>query len=233
MASPEKKGDRLILFDIDNTLLNGSECHKLAFYEGLKIAYGVETSIDIIDNLGMTDKEIIYEVLRIHGFAERDVTLKLQECFNVLADVFNRFASNYQIKVLDGVKELLDKLRSSHVLIGLVTGNLESIAWKKLQMAGLDCYFSLGGFGSDDAKKSNLIRLAIRKAVDKFDFTFDNNVYVFGDTVRDVRAGKEAHVKTVGVATGTFTKDQLIKSGADFVFADLKDTSNILKMILN
>ncbi len=232
MAIVQDNVNRLVLFDIDNTLLNGSECHKLAFNEGIKVAYGVETSIDTIDYLGMTDMEIIYEVLKIHGFVEQTVALKLQECIDIMADTFNKCAFNYQIKVLGGVKELLDKLITSRVIIGLVTGNIESIAWRKLQIAGLESYFSLGGFGSEDIKRSNLIRLAIRRAADKFDFKFNDNVYVFGDTPRDIRAGKEARVKTVGVATGRFTKDQLKENGADTVFPDLSDTSSVLKVIL-
>jgi phosphoglycolate phosphatase len=232
MAIVRDNVNKLVLFDIDNTLLNGSECHKLAFNEGFKVAYGVETSIDTIDYLGMTDKEIIFEILKIHGFTEQTVALKVQECIDIMADTFNKCAFNYQIRVLGGVKELLDKLKTNRVIIGLVTGNIESIAWRKLQIAGLDSYFSLGGFGSDDIKRSNLIRLAIRRAADKFDFTFNDNVYVFGDTPRDIRAGIEARVKTIGVATGQFTKDQLKENGADAVFPDLRDTSGVLKFIL-
>jgi len=225
--------DKLILFDIDHTLINGAEGHRLAFHEGFRIVYGVETTIDIIDYLGMTDKEIIYEVLKIHGFDEKIIASKLQECMDIMVDVFNRVASNYLIKVLGGVKELLNELNTHHVLVGLATGNIEPIAWKKMQIVRLDSYFSLGGFGSDDRKRSNIIRLAIKRAEEKFNFKFNNNVYIFGDTPRDIYAGKEAHIKTIGVATGRFTEEQLIKAGADFVFQDLKDTARVLKVVLN
>jgi len=233
MATAPTKADRLILFDIDHTLINGSEGHKLAFKEGFKIAYDIETTIDIIDYLGMTDIEIIYEVLKIHKFDEQTITSKLQECIDIMINTFNKVAANHHIKVLDGVKELLNELNTYHILVGLVTGNLEPIAWKKLQIAGLDKYFSLGGFGSDDRRRSNLIKLAIKRAGERFDFTFNDNVYVFGDTPKDIYAGKEANVKTVGVATGRFTKDQLMNIGADFVFPNLKNTTNVLKAILN
>ena len=227
------KADKLILFDIDHTLINGAEGHKLSFKEGFKIAYGVETTIDIIDYPGMTDKEIIYEVLKIHGFDEKTIISKLQECIDIMADVFNRVAANYRIKVLGGVKELLNELNTYHMLVGLATGNIEPIAWKKMQIVGLDSYFSLGGFGSDDRKRSNIIKLAIKRAEKKFNFKFNDNVYVFGDTPRDIYAGKEAHAKTVGVATGRFTEEQLLKVGADFVFPNLKDTTSVLKVVLN
>ena len=68
---------------------------------------------------------------------------------------------------------------------------------------------------------------------EKFGFKFHNNVFIMGDTPRDITAGKEAGIKTIGIATGNYSKKQLENAGADFVFEDLKGTDKVLRILLN
>ncbi|WP_424354714.1 HAD hydrolase-like protein [Methanobacterium sp. MBAC-LM] len=117
------------------------------------------------------------------------------------------------------------------VIIGLIIGNLEPIALEKMKKAGLSRYFQVGGFGSDNINRTELVKTAIKRARDGHDFD-GSEIFVFGDAPRDVKAGFESGAKTVGVATGRYSKDELKDSGADFVFDDLKDKERIAESIL-
>ncbi len=225
--------DKLVLFDIDKTLLSCPKRHTSAFSEAFKKVYGVDTGIDIINYQGMTDKQIIMEVLKKNGLDEQTIKSKLEECSKAMIAYYftDKSVDNDEVIKLDGVQELLEKLNKSNVLMGLVTGNLEPIGRCKLEQVGLNHYFKVGGFGSDDMDRANLVKLAIKKAKENFDFKPENNVFLFGDTPLDVKAGKEGGVKTIGVATGDYSKEQLESAGADFVLENLEDTGKILKII--
>lgn len=222
----------LLLFDIDGTLIKGSRAHSRAFSEAIEKVYGISTSIDIIEHHGMTDSEIIIELLRRIGLDEQVVQSKLEDCLQMLVKSFDKLFEQDEVIVLPGVEELLRELGKLNVLMGLVTGNLESIAKLKLKRVGLSSYFRFGAFGSDGKKRANLVKLAIRRADESFGFKSNSNVFLFGDTPRDMIAGKENGVKTVGVATGIYTEEQLRDAGADFVLKDLRNTDKILKIIL-
>ena len=146
-------------------------------------------------------------------------------------DYFDKVVAEEKMLVLGGVPELLEELKENNILIGLVTGNLEPIARAKMKKVNLNDYFKLGGFGSDDINRANLVRLAIKRAED-LGFIFENNVFLVGDALRDVKAGREAGVKIIGVATGRYSREELLVAGADFATQDLKNKEEILKIIL-
>ncbi len=224
--------NKLILFDIDGTLFEKeSALHKMAFSAAFKKIFGIDTTIDIIDHPGKTDKQIVVEVLKKKGLEESDVRGKMEEITKEMISFFEERAGKERITLLEGVKELLDELKSKNILMGLVTGNLERIARAKLKKGDINDYFKLGGFGSDGERRADLIRIAIKKAEDSFDFKFNNNVFLVGDTQRDIEAGKEAGIKTIGVETGAYSEEQLKETGADFVFKNLKNKNKILELI--
>ena len=109
------------------------------------------------------------------------------------------------------------------VIVGLATGNIESGARIKLERGGLNGYFSFGGFGSDSERRSDLVRKAAERAADKNGGVVSpSNTFVLGDTILDIEAGKQAGFKTVGVATGSYSVDQLMAAGATFAVQDLE-----------
>ncbi|MDI6603293.1 MAG: HAD family hydrolase [Patescibacteria group bacterium] len=223
--------NKLILFDIDKTLVTSSKAHHKAFSEAFLKVYGVDTTIDIINSHGMTEQQIIIEVLKKNGLDEQTIKSKLQECMKVMIDSFNKNIDNDEIIMLDGVKELLEELKNN-VLMGLVTGNLEPIARGKLKKVGINHYFKVGGFGEDDINRTNLVKIAIKRAEENFDFTCNNNVFLIGDAPQDMKAEREAGVETIGVTTGIYSKEQLEDAGADFVVESLKDKNKILEILL-
>ncbi|MFA4818910.1 MAG: HAD family hydrolase [Patescibacteria group bacterium] len=224
--------NKLVLFDIDQTLIKNSKGHSAAFSQAFKIVYDIDTTIDIINGQGMTDQQIIIEVLKKNGLAEQAIKSKLHKCMKIMVESFNKMVDKDEIMVLSGAQELLEELNKHRVLMGLVTGNLEPIARKKLKKVGLNHYFKVGGFGSDDINRTNLVKLAIKKAGKKFDLKFNNNIFLVGDTPQDMIAGKEAKVKTVGVATGIYSKRQLENAGADFILENLRDINKVLRIVL-
>ncbi|MGZ7096669.1 MAG: HAD hydrolase-like protein, partial [Methanobacterium sp.] len=94
----------------------------------------------------------------------------------------------------------------------------------------IDHYFKLGGFGSDNIDRTELVKIAVKKAID--DFNFNGITFVIGDTPRDIKAGFEADAKTIAVATGTYTKVELKEFNPDFVFESLNEKEEISKVIL-
>lgn len=223
---------KLVLFDVDGTLIKkGYKGHNEAFSVAFRKVYNVDTSIDIIEHHGMTDQQVIIEVLKKNGLEEKAVRPKLKECMEVMVDSFNKIIDKYDILVLDGVRELLEELEKQNILIGLVTGNLEPIARGKMKKIGLDHYFKVGGFGNDDISRTKLVKIAIERAENNFDFVFDKNVFLVDDAVRGIVAGKEAGVKTIGVATGIYSAKELKDAGADFVLNDLRDKKKFLNIV--
>jgi phosphoglycolate phosphatase-like HAD superfamily hydrolase len=138
-----------------------------------------------------------------------------------------------KIKVMDGAVALLKALENEKVLLGLLTGNIETIAYAKLNHVALGHYFKLGGFGSDSYYRPNLVLKAIQRAENDFRFVNNkNNIFVVGDTPLDVAAGLKAGILTIGVASGEYSKDELINSGAHFVLDNLKNKNEFLKIVL-
>ena len=231
LVKDNKKMDKLVLFDIDKTLTRGARGHHVAFSMGFKDVFGIDADIDEVEHEGMTDWQIITEVLKNRGIDEKIICLKMMDCMRSMVDYFDKVVAEEKMLVLGGVPELLEELKENNILIGLVTGNLEPIARAKMKKVNLNDYFKLGGFGSDDINRANLVRLAIKRAED-LGFIFENNVFLVGDALRDVKAGREAGVKIIGVATGRYSREELLVAGADFATQDLKNKEEILKIIL-
>ena len=224
---------KLALFDIDGTIMEWTHVHKDSFSVAFKKVHGIEADISIITGAGMTEQQIITEVLRKKGVTDEVIKLKMNKAMDVMAEYFEREIKNGEAKLLPGAEEFLKDLDKNKVLMGLVTGNLERIAWGKLKKTGLDKYFKLGGFGSDHISRTELVKIAIKRAGEKFGFKPGNNVFSIGDAPSDMKAGREGGAfKCIGVTTGIFSKEQLKEAGADYVFKNLLDKDKILKIIL-
>lgn len=223
--------DVLVLFDVDRTLIGRSQCHHEAFSYAFKKVYDVDVDIKIINYGGMTDPDIAIQVLRKIGLNDEIILSKLDECMGMIVEYFTKNVKRDRIPILPGVKDLLELLYQKGVLLGLVTGNLEPVAWGKLKSIHIDHYFRLGGFGSDNINRTELVKIAVKKAMDNFNFK--GTTYVIGDTPRDIKAGFEANAKTIAVATGTYTTEELKKFNPDYVFESLKNKDEILSIILS
>ena len=220
----------LMLFDIDGTLVQGAKCHYKAYIEGVKKFYGMEEYVHSINAAGKSDKLILQEILTLGGLTAEEVQKNFQNCLDFMTDYYLKNVQNENIRVLDGTAELLEELQRKNVLLGLVTGNLEPIAYAKLGRVSLDGYFSFGGFGSDNADRSLMVKKALIIAKNQLGFNGDK-IFVIGDTPRDVEAAQAYNLKTIAVATGMYSTQELRDCGADYVIENFKNKDKILEIL--
>ena len=221
----------IALFDIDKTLIARSSAHLKAFFMSLKTVYGVSAEPNVITHHGMTDQQIIREVLLVKGLDEKAINDGMRRCMQVMIDRFNDLNPADRIELLPGVLDLLEALKKRGAYLGLVTGNLEEIAWGKLKKAGIARYFAFGGFGSDSSDRREMAALAIKRCNALHSLSGDNPIVLFGDTPYDMAAAAAIHALAIGVATGYPSRDQLLAAGADIVFDNLADTWAVMKVV--
>jgi phosphoglycolate phosphatase len=212
-----------VLFDIDGTLLVTGGAGGAAWQRAFEELHRVEANVAEHTDAGMTDPEIVKivfrEVLGREGSA--DERAKAIGCY--LKHLPDTVAESSGYRVMPAVEELLDRLIDGGVLLGLVTGNIEAAAHIKLARAGFNRFFSFGGYGSDSADRTEMTEAALGrgKLVSGNSLAADACIAV-GDTPRDVTAGHGAGLKVVGVATGSYTVDQLEQAGADWAVATVE-----------
>lgn len=225
------KMNALVLFDIDQTLLQviGVNAHKKAFSKAIENTYGIKADMKTLSHAGMTDRQIIRELLRNNSLCDEEITSKMPECLRLMCKYYEENNEEENRVLLPGVKNLLDTLQKKGAILGVVTGNLESIGWKKLEKVRLRRFFTLGAFGSDAEERAELVIIAIKKA-EKLGFE-KGKIFLIGDTVRDVKAGVSNNVKVLAVATGSTSKEELEEAGAYKVFETLEKTDEIIKII--
>jgi phosphoglycolate phosphatase len=200
------------LFDIDWTLLTGkNQVHVDAFINMFAQVFNEPTAAisDIVPH-GMIDSQIIIEVMKVHGWKEADIREKLPRAFDSIKEYYISHANPEYIEKLPGVDTLLRKLKEHDVLMGLLSGNIEAMAWNKMEMAGIKDYFSFGAFGDMAETRPALVEVAKQQIKSKFkiDILYERYV-IIGDSPLDVVTAKKAGTKCVAVATGSAKRDQL------------------------
>jgi phosphoglycolate phosphatase-like HAD superfamily hydrolase len=224
--------DRLVLFDIDKTLLVGSTVHYTALKNALSEVYGIKNPPPVKNMQGMSDLKIICETLLQENIDLKTIKSGLDQCMEIMYLKYKNALQKQDLELLEGVKELLENLQRVGIPMGLVTGNMEAIAWLKLEKVGLNKYFHFGGFGDKIVKRSGLVKNAIKASEQTLGKLDNGKIFLIGDTPRDIVGGQKVGVKTIGVATGDFSEEDLAKAGADFIVRDLKDSERVLKIIL-
>lgn len=223
----------LVTFDIDNTLVQSATGHMEALILSIEDIYGLQTSMDVINHHGMTDQEIIIGMLKNYAVDDHIIQSGLEQCMHRIQLHYARIVKLENIKILDGVLDLLTGLDQNGFLLGLVTGNLEPIARAKLNKIGISGFFKFGGFGSDHVSRAELVKIAIRRAAKRFTLDGTNRIFHIGDAPQDMAAAREAGVMPIGVATGIFSAQALESAGAYRTVSDLKNTDAILHLLSN
>ncbi|HEX7052274.1 MAG TPA: HAD hydrolase-like protein [Longimicrobiales bacterium] len=228
---------RLLLFDIDGTLLSTNGAAKRAFHRALLAVYGSAGPIATHPFDGKTDPQIARELLEAAGFARGVIDRgfeALWKCY--LRELAVELARpGHVTTLLPGVRPLLAALgqRSDSVLQGLLTGNIEQGAGLKLRSVGLDGHFRTGAYGSDHERRDQLAAIAIERATALTGRTYTGrDVVIIGDTPFDMTCGAALGVRAVGVATGRYGANELRAAGAAAVLDDLSDTTSALDALL-
>lgn len=220
----------LFLFDLDGTLLRTGGAGLRSLDRTFQELYGINFVLQQINPSGKTDPAIFREI--IQRFLSRDMR---PDEGDVITTTYLKYLSiEIQIssgyRVLPGVEEVLGALRTqSHALVGLGTGNMEKGARIKLAPANLNPYFSFGGFGSDAEDRAELLKIAHRRAEEiRNDNIHSEKTFVIGDTPLDIKAAQRAGFRSVAVATGLTSFDDLKKGAPDYVFNDLTEGFGLL-----
>lgn len=224
---------KVLLFDIDGTLIRGGGAGRKALNRAAYELYGVKRACSELSLAGRTD---LYNFGQTYRFATGKkptpaAVEKLHQAYLRHLPYYVKSAlRNKTYHVPPGLKTLLKHLsRDRRVLLGLGTGNMEKGARIKLEPSGFNAYFLFGGYGSDAFHRHALLKKAVARArrFARAVFT-EKDVYVIGDTPFDVLAGRKAGYKTVGVGTGYADWKELKESKPDHL---AKDFRNIKKWL--
>jgi phosphoglycolate phosphatase-like HAD superfamily hydrolase len=224
---------RLLLFDVDHTLLAaggaGFRAMDRAFFE----LYGVENATRGIAPDGKTDPMLFGEALVRCRLAAAGSSPP-PELVRRYESLFPEEMAAPPAALMPGVRELLHALSGQpQVLLGLLTGNLERTAQVKVAAFGLDRYFAFGAYGSDHGDRLHLPPIAVERAerLAGRPIGLGRHVVIVGDTPRDVVCARAWGATAVGVATGRSSTRQLLDAGADLVFEDLSNTHAVLEAL--
>lgn len=227
---------RLILFDVDGTLVDVAGAGRAALRRALARVFGDSGPVDEVDFHGRTDPSIVREVLRALGREDAWIDRRMGDLWDpYLACLEEELALRAgRVRTYVGVEALLQGLAAEEgVTLGLVTGNVEGGARRKLAAAGLGEVFRVGAYGSDAEARDNLPPVALRRA-ERHGFRFGaSEVWVIGDTPDDIRAGRASGFRTLAVATGRHGSGELRAHEADAVLEDFSDAAAVARLLLS
>src|SRR5438132_2678292 len=219
---------RLLLFDIDGTLIHSGGAGVEALKRALTERFGIKDDLHDIEIAGMTDSGIVISILKKHQIPTTadNIAAFLDSYVHFLSLELPRRRG----KLLPGVLELLEKLKTrKHLVLGLLTGNVSRGAHLKLDHYGVWHFFEFGAFADDHRDRNELGRFARARAKEKHGREFAaSEIDVIGDTPRDIACGKALGARTIAVATGRWSHTELAKYQPDVLIDDLSDSEAII-----
>lgn len=224
---------KLILFDIDGTLISDRGASREAFAEALREVYGYNGDLARYDFSGRTDPQITHMVLRDDGFTPDDIDSRITTLWQHYLAGLARNATRERVRVLPGIRELVAKLAEHRdVVLALLTGNIEPGARLKLGAPDLNDYFPFGAFGSDSADRTKLPPIAVERASAHMGHRFEGReVVIIGDSIYDVRCGVPYDATTIAVASGKTSAEVLQAENPTFLFENVEDTERVMDAI--
>ena len=226
---------RLLLFDIDGTLIIGNQAGRLAMGAALEQMFGTAGALDDYPMGGKTDARIVIDVLATAGIPQEEIQQKLADTFLLMAEFARQIYPQRSIAPCPGVLALLVELRRREdVVLGLLTGNAQTTAPLKLLAGGIDpTQFVVGAYGSDDLDRNRLPQIALQRATELTGYALTgDNAVIIGDTPADVQCARAGGATAVAVATGWHAADSLSQCDPDFLFEDLSDVPTVIRALL-
>ena len=216
---------KIPLFDIDGTLFKtANPVHKNAFAYAFNKVYGVDAKQTEIRPEGMVDNQIIIEVLKLHGLSETEIKKKIKQATKTMTRYFEEHENEVNPEILPGVMSLLEKLEHEKIPMGVLTGNVEEIAWIKLEGAGIRDFFDFGAFGDKAFKRVELVEQARQNAQKSLGKTFKTDDFIIvGDTPRDIQCAKDADIEAIAVSTGIYPFEELVDEKPDLAVHSLEE----------
>ena len=224
---------KLLLFDIDGTILHANGTGRTAIENALAKLCGCPISTESVTFSGKTDPQIMREILTANDI--NPTPAQVDEALAVYESVASGQLSAADVTLLPGVADLLNRLnRRNDVTLGLLTGNIRPMAYEKLSAAGQDHYFPFGAFGSDHGERSQLPAIAVRRAQAQSGHTFSGrDVVIIGDTPNDIQCGDGIGAFAVGVCTGRYDRPDLAPYEPDALLDDLRAADAFMQHVVD
>jgi phosphoglycolate phosphatase len=225
---------RLVLFDIDGTLLSCGRVAREACADAVSEALGRTVDLEDYSMSGKTDPQILRELMERAGASAEEVARLMPAARDAyVRNLHDRLRPEHVVPK-PGVQALVSALAErADVVLGLLTGNLESCARLKIDPLGLNPRFPFGAYGSDHADRYCLVPIALQRAREHTGIAFVGpQTVVIGDTIHDVLCGRALAVRAVAVATGHQSRQRLAESGPHALLDDFSDIQASLDAIL-
>jgi len=214
LASPSLPEADAYVFDIDGTLLVTEDLvHWNALHQAMLEAYGVDTTIEGIPYHGKTDPGILRAALERAGVGGPQFRAGLTKALEVVSREVDRNCRHISPRICPAVDRLLRSLRARDKLLGIASGNLESVGWHKIEAAGLRHFFAFGSFSDHRESRQEIFRHALEYVRGRLGPAA--RACFVGDTPSDVRAAKHVGSPILAVASGTFNVGELSACAPD------------------
>ena len=225
---------RLVLFDIDGTILTDRGASRSAFADALAAVYDYRGDLGRYDFSGRTDPQIAHMVLRDAGISPERIEAGISRLWELYLAGLTRNATPDRVQVMPGIRQLLAELElHADVVLALLTGNIEPGARLKLGGADLNHFFPFGAFGSDSADRTELPPVAVRRASERLGRHFGgSDIVIIGDSIHDVRCGVPYGATTIAVASGKTPGEALRAESPTHFFESAGDVSAMIRAIL-
>lgn len=226
--------DYLFLFDIDGTLLFTPTVHRNSFIAAFKEIFNIEINVDWQFYSGRTDSWIITDIAIKNGLNVEELNRKLTDVMNSMYKWYSENVKDEDGTVIEGVPEFLKMIDEHGYLRGLVTGNVEGIAYEKTKFYKLEKGFALGGFGNEHIMRDELLKKAVKRATDLYGFqpkTDLSNVIYIADTPHDVVAARKANIRCIVPYNGINNKRDWSQNEPELFINSLKEGNKIFEYL--
>ncbi len=219
---------KLVLFDLDGTLVYAGGAGRTALTKAIKELYGKEPKFEHSLISGRTDTDnlaLVYKLVKGKNASKAEVKKIYDKYLELLPAEVKNACKKKTYKLVTGVKKLLEKLsKEKDLVLGLGTGNIEKGAQIKLDPSGLLAYFTIGGYGEDGHTREEMLQAAVKRAEKKYKTKFaPDQVYVVGDTHRDICAAKNCGYHSAAVTSGFGDAALLQRAAAELEIKNFND----------
>ncbi len=227
---------KLLLFDIDGTLIRSHGAGREALTAALAAVFGTAGPIAEYHMSGKTDPRIITDLMTAVGIPAQQIKEKLTAVYEHMSEFGRAIFPAKEMVPCPGAPELLRRLNQREdVLLGLVTGNIQATAPLKLATAGIDPgLFRVGAYGSDGMDRNQLPPIAMQRAKELTGRAFTgNNTAIIGDTPADILCARAGKATAIAVASGWHAEETLARYRPDHLLPNLMETTAVVDILMN
>jgi len=235
MNLASEDGTRMVLFDIDGTLLRAGGIVRHAMGDALQHVFGTRGGIMDASFIGATDLGVVHNLMGREGFSAEEIDARFPGLIETYGPILkDKLADWDNFKLCPGVPAILDRLADEKTMLGLVTGNCKPGAKVKLNKGGLVDYFTFGAYGDESSDRAEICRLAHERGENEAGQRISrNDVILVGDSPNDVKAARKYGIRVLAVCSGWGDREELEALEPTWLYPDLSDTEEIAELLLD